>query len=563
MVIQPRTADEIKSEIVGQLDANILAASNFNDDSFDGVFIEAYAEQVREAELKTLAAQLSGYVRYAGKTDIDRSDLRELGVRNVDPEDIRPYIDESDLDELGRLVGVSRDEGSKSRGQVTFTTTNDTVKIYEGDLVATERKVDGERLVFGVDADGDGEIGDNSDNFVTPDSGSTTITVDVVAQNVGSEYNVGANTLTYLPSPRSGVISVENEISVTGGESRQSSDELREEIQRAVFTNSGGGTERGIEGEIRNDTDSDVVVELVQFTDATPPYVDVVVDGGNENTLREIIDRTHPPGIEHRLVRPTRLRLGVMTEILGNDIDPSTVAGDIEAFLESFEIAEDMSRSVLNRAVLESQNAIKSVMSLTTFIDEVERELFVADGSSVYQLDYAPLGEVDAEQHRYRSGVTDYQLMFDGIDASTVTVDAIVSDDEIELVHGSADDYTIVDTDEDGRNDTVRLTGNTLPDEGTTIRVSYRHDQPSIDTVVDENDTEYVEGTDFTIVDSDSDGANDALDFSTGGSTPSDGDEFFVTYRAYRSFRGDLPVGGRELVRDDSTMINVDTQNAN
>ena len=115
-------------------------------------------------------------MNYAGKT-LNEDDLDDLGIDTdkISPEDINPYQDESDLERIGEVMGVSRFEGAKAVGEVEIEVSSDKTRVFEGMVFGTTPNAQGDYYEFRVDADGDGEITPDSDAFVTPEAGETTV----------------------------------------------------------------------------------------------------------------------------------------------------------------------------------------------------------------------------------------------------------------------------------------------------------------------------------------------------------------------------------------------------
>lgn len=553
MPFEPRTTDQIYDDLKQELVDNSSQLTNFSDGGFNDQWVRAYAETIREAEIKALAAELAGYVDYAGK-ELVQSDLDELDITTVTPSEINPYMRDEQLDELGKLVGASRLQGQRATGSVTFQTSSDSIEIKEGYVVGTEPGADGDFQRFLVDADGDGDIDNDSTATVSPDLGTSEVTVDVIADAVGTEYNVGGGTLTYMPTPEPGVESATNAAETTGGENVEENEEFRERVKGAVFENSGGGTTDGIKGAIRRRSTSDVTVGIEEFYDQQPTFVDVIVDGGSESQLRDILDDSRSVGIRHNLLRPTSIVVSARVELLGSNVSLTDVEDAIEAYLVGLDVGETFSQSRLTRQIINTSSSIISAPSQTTYISRVENELFNYDSTTnIYELDYAPFGVIDEEEHVDRDDLFVHDLMYSSI--ANVTIEAIVGGEEVTLTQGSSNDYTVIDDNSDGTNDAIELTGNTVPDDKTVMQISYTHDNGSVTKVRDENDTTYTEGTDFAIIDNDGDGRLDSIDWSIGGSSPADGDRFFVDYKPGRTFRGDQYVQTREKITSDTPSI--------
>ena len=106
------------------------------------------------------------------------NDREFKAVKQGMPDEINEIMDTQHLDELAKLVGESRFEGQKAKGKVTFQVSGDNVQIFEGVTIGTTPDANGEFLSFRVDADGDGEIDEESDASVSPDPGESEVTVE-------------------------------------------------------------------------------------------------------------------------------------------------------------------------------------------------------------------------------------------------------------------------------------------------------------------------------------------------------------------------------------------------
>lgn len=555
MTVQPRTTDQIKTDLQSRLSGRVTGISNFVEGSFNDQFLTAIAISIRETELKTLAAELAGYPRYAGKT-ITSNDLDTLEVENVSPGEINQYMRRSQLDELALQVGITRNTGSRAVGEVTFQTTDDDVRLPEGYTVGTEPDQNGGFLAFEVDADGDGTIDDQSTATVSPTVGETQMTVDVIATSVGGEYNVGTESVEYLPTPKPGLLSVTNQESFDGGDDIESQSAFRTRMTTAVFNASAGGTEDGIEQGIQNRIDTVTDAEVVTFD--TNQATEVVVEGGEDTRVQEVIDEIRPAGVEHVLSRPTTITIGVQLSVLGSSVDLNTVGDTITDYIGGLKLGDRFSASTTLNEALTSDPNVQSVPTLTTYIGQVTGDPYTfVSGQSIYGLDQSPLGKVTREQHYYQTDQTDYQLGFDNVESGTVSVVALVDNQRVELTQGSTNDYTVIDSNGDGGLDTVSLTGNTTPDTASRFEVSYGHTNAGVDSVIDDTGTTYVEGTDFNLVDADADGRPDSLDFSIGGSSPADGTRFRVTYQPQTSFGGDFEATNRQQFLPETPLISA------
>lgn len=564
MALDPRTTEEVKNDLQSKLEGKIVKLTNFLETSFNLTWINAYAEQIHDLEVQAFVAQIAGWARYSGKTDLDETDLERLGVDGADPDEVTQYIESSHLDELAKLVGVERDPGQKATGQVTIQTASDTTKVNEGLEVSTQPDSDGNYLSFYVDADSDGTIEENSNEYVTPSSGSTEVTVDIIADSIGTEYNVGSGTITYLPDPDPGIEGVNNSNETTGGEPEQSNESLREDVQNAVFASSGGGTVAGIEGYIDENVNGVSDVSLDEFYSQQPPYVDVIVDGGSDTDVTDAISESRPAGVEHRLVRPENINLGVITEVVGSDIDTSFVSNQIEDYLLDLSLNDEFRRSILIHRILNADTDVEDVGSLSVQILDINGESKTyQSGTSIYELDFAPLGKVRSDERLYDTNTNVYSLSFDNVVDSSVTVRAYVDNEWVTLTNDT--DYDVVDDNGDGNLDAIDFSiGGSDPDDRTVFDVDYETDSWTIaSTIEDESGDTYDKGTDWDLVDNDGDGIEDSIDWSIGGSTPDDGEQYTVDYNPDRIIVEDLNVSKREKVgsADSVTVTQVDSKN--
>ncbi len=558
MPFQPRSPDEIYEQVLSNIGSGIDRITNFVSGSFNDRLAASYSEQVREAELKALAAELAGYVDYAGKT-LTEEDLETLGIEGVDPDEINQYMDDQQLDNLAANMSVERDPGARATGQVVIQTSDDSVQIPEGYEFGTQADNDDEHLIFQVDADGDGEITEDSDAYVQPASGETQVTADVIAADYGTEYNIGSEVITYIPTPKPGIQGVSNSDPTSGGEDEQTNESLREDIRVALVSSAQGGTSDGIKRYITENNDNVNNVGIDEFLDQSPPFVDVVVDGGSASDVKQLIEESRPVGVKHNLVRPTDINVGSFAQVVGEGVDTSDVEGVISQYLSQLGVSERFYRSELMSSIYTSDADISSVGSLSMYITQVVEEQFTYDSNTaIYPVRFGRFGYVDEEEHRFvsMSDTSQFYTTFPNFTSSSMTVVATVDEDDVELVQGSSSDYTIL-TDSDSNNVGIELTGNTVPDQRTTIQITYKHSNWSVDNVVGEDGTEYVQGTDWDVTDNDSDDHMDAIEWLS-GSTPADGERFHVTYTPKRTFRGDLGSNDRELFVPDDLNITAE-----
>lgn len=556
MVTEPRTTDEIRTELENELTARSDEVSGFAEGSFNRAYVESYAEQIREAEIKALAATLAGSAEYAGR-NLTENELTDLGVTTVSPAEINRYMDESQLDQLAANFGVRRNPGTRAQTTVEFTVLDDAVSIEEGTVVSNNLRGDKTQRDFIVDVDGDGEITTDPAPTASPDSGETTVTVNAVAAEVGTSYNLGTDSITKIPVPKPGVQSVTNIEPARGGEDEQSNESLRSEVQRALFETSGGGTRSGLIGYIESNTDETVQVGTNEFTQRDPPFVDVIVDGGNDAELKTLIDEAKPLGLQHNLVRPIAVNVGVNTDlIVDSSIDDGVVENTITGQLNDLSVGDNFYQTSVLESILSTNANIVSGPAVNTAYINVERDQYTYDSTKdIYELTYGPFGIANSEEHVITEDVSVYPLQFTGVDETTVSVSVTQDSTDTAL---SDTEYSVVDDDGDGVLDAVQIDQTKYAPPQATLTVSYQHSDWAFDTLVGDDGTEYTLNTDFELIDNDGDGAVESIQWLS-NATPADNERFFVTYQPRRSFTTDVTIGDTVLFNAAENDISVES----
>lgn len=541
MTHDPRTTDEIYESLRDSLTGKITKLTNFTNRSFNNLWGEAFSEQIRRLEVLSFVAELAGWIDYAGGP-ITESDLEELGVADdISAEEVNEFMEDEYLDQQVEILGISRNSGQRSSGTVEFTTQIEPTDIDSGTRVTTTPDSSGNTLDF------------LTTESVESANGETVVTdVSIQAVEPGAEYDVPAGEITRIANPTVGVKSVTNPESTTGGLDEESNEELRARAKQVVQSSSEGGTTDGIRGYIRQTvegvTQGDVVID--ESTDTTPPYVDVIVDGGIDAEVIDAIEFSRPTGIRHNLIRPEVIQLGYQVDLLGTDISTSNVDDQLTDFLLESGIGENIYSDEVINIIMNADSDIINIDNIGGVIERVTNETF-----------------------EYENGVSDYRL--DYTYESTNGSITVIDDSGTVYSEGSGQDFVIEDQTGDGWGETLVWVGGT-PDDGEKFYVDYdvtvfgqtspedwyrtnlvrdevftwdanREDSFTYDTSVDlyemsaapfdgttsitdgENNT-YTEGTDYEIIDDTGNGFAQTIDWSIGGSTPNNNITFTVTY---------------------------------
>lgn len=472
------SVDDIFTSLRDRLTGRIEKLTNFTDRSFNYVFTQAISNEVRDLQEYILVAELSNFIDYAGGP-VTEDDLERLGYADqITADRVNELMRDEFLDERVRELGIVRDGGARATGVVQFTTQAAATNIAQGTVVSTEADADGTTLEF-----------ETVEPASTADGVTQTDDVEIQARQTGQSYNVPAEKILRVKNPPVGVISVENPTATTGGRDRETNAELRARAKEAVGGSSQGGTTEGIKSFIRSTVDpvqeGDIIID--ELVDQSPPRVDVIVDGGLDQNVRDAIEASRPAGLRHRLVRPQVVSIGADIDVRGTDIDTSDVASQLETFLLELGISENYFADQVIRTLLQADEDILNIDNLGTFIQEVDNEKFT-----------------------YQSGTSEYRLeyTYDDVNGSI----SITDTDEVTYTEGS--DFDVVDQSGDGIPETIVWGGGLTPDDGTEFRVDY--DVTTPDTIPERrHDTTLVRDESFTFDAS----VNDSFDFNNSKTT--------------------------------------------
>lgn len=569
MPTQPRTQQEIFNAIASDIDDDIYGITNFTTNSFNAFLLSAYAQRIRQLELKLLAAELAGSVDYAGK-ELTQGDLNRLGIENVLPEEINRYMQDDDLDSLAANFSTERFGGAYSTGTVTFEVTDSNATITHGFEVAA-RDSDGNEQIYYCDVDGSAIVEPgrldlsstataDAESYSTNNTSGYEITTDVVAAEVGTEYNLGKNAITIIPNPQPGIIEIKSSSVVDGGRNRESTPEFRERVQNALFNNSRGGTTNGIKGALRTRvTDPGIdSAELNEFVNKEPPYTDVVVSGGDTQQILDVIDQFKPSGVKHNFLRPTDLSIRTLIDVTGDDADESSIEDTVASYFDRLSVGETVWWSEITGSITSGDQIGATVSAQNAYIESVTNERFVYDhdqgddgdddAQSIYPLNRAPMGRVVQETHLVRQDRIDNGFELGYAPDGKTNTEIIVIENGNEKTVADAD-YTLTGTD----NKTLELDAAApTPDTDTLLRVSYdTNKSPAITAVYEVDDTVDGTGTSkteidsgkYNLIDDSGSGYKDAIEFTT---TFSEDKRISVNYEPLTTFQTNLVLSNVE-----------------
>jgi len=367
MTHSPRTREEIYESLKDSLTGRIAKLSNFTNRSFNYIWTQAFADEIHELEVMALTSEFAGWIDFVGGP-VTETQLENLGLDDrVDAEEINEIMEDEYLDEYVKIVGITRFEGSRATGTVTIDTQLPETTIPEGTIVSTPPDSDGQTLRF-----------ETTKEVVSSDTETEITDVPIKAVEVGREHNVPADTIVRFTDPPIGVRGVTNTEATTGGERRETNQELRERAKQQVAGASEGGTVEGIKSYLRQNIEAvregDVIID--EFTDSRPPFVDVIVDGGGDEEVKTAIDNSRPVGIRHNLIRPEVYQVGLRVDVTGIDIDETQIKETLSNYLLELGISENLYRDVIINLIMEADNNVENIEFLNKTYDRVTNERF-------------------------------------------------------------------------------------------------------------------------------------------------------------------------------------------
>jgi hypothetical protein len=468
----PRTIEEILSDledvIVGETTTGL---SRFWPYSFETEYFRAYAMKVREHEIIALAVLLSNWIDYC--TGVDESDMETLGLADepITREEINRYLFSDNLDPIGKKLGVERRTGTRATGHVTFEVASETARVYEGTRVTTDPVTSDVLYEYYVDLDGDGSIDEG--NYTTPDSGRE-VTVPIVAEEIGGQYDIGPGQAIHLPDPPQDVVSARNDQEITGGADRESDDSFRSRIKGSIHKRTYGGNKQGMKDGIRTRVDGVEDVEIIEYTDQHPVYSDVIVDGGERDKLLSVINEVRPVALDQRLIRPERINISVRAEIAGTGITEDYIVSEIERYLTNIEIGENLYEDDLVQLIENLEDDIRNIETLSLAIESVESERHTYDSDTgIYSLDVnAPT--LPFERYVFRGTGEVYEFEVLPIKPSTVEITSTTYQGTTTFTEGT--DYRLVDSTRDEEPDLIEwIDGGDSPDMYETFTAEYEY----------------------------------------------------------------------------------------
>ena len=198
----------------------------------------------------------------------------------------------------------------------------------------------------------------------------------VICAVAGRTGNVLAGAVAVMPQPLPGVEYVINKGNITNGVDAEGDDELRERARHALEF-AGKATYSSLESAIKSvEGVRSLLVE--DMPENVPGLVRVIVDGGDIEKIKHVIDETRAAGIKVEISRPEIVHINVsLILILKKDADPTLIVEEAEKQIRSYISKLGIGSDVLYSRVIESIVGIEGVWDAESIVLTAHR----VDGS--------------------------------------------------------------------------------------------------------------------------------------------------------------------------------------
>jgi len=276
------------------------------------------------------------------------------------------YVDTASgasLDQIATLVGIERIPAAYASGIVRFTGISG-ANIPQFSRVSTPDAIAFKTL-----------LGVNIPAGLSVDIGS-------MAEEVGEAGNVEASAINSLVQPIAGVVSVTNPNPFTQGKDLEIDADLRYRVKGALARAS-VATLSGIVANVRT---IDGVYGVYAEEDLVAHTATLVVDGGNDLAITNMIAETRPAGIQVFLTRPVNLNIYINADIVQDgSITSTSIVETIADYINGLDVGQDVSFATLIHLIMNMDGMLDVDLSIGTSYPPSEKtNLSVPSGQVPY-----------------------------------------------------------------------------------------------------------------------------------------------------------------------------------
>jgi uncharacterized phage protein gp47/JayE len=209
--------------------------------------------------------------------------------------------------------------------------------------------------------------------------GKWAIEIPVVSVTPGYRGNVLAGAIVTMPTAVQGIEYVINKADITNGVEVETDKDLRERAKHALEF-AGKATYLSVESAIRS-VEGVKSVLIEDMPDGVPGIVSVVVDGGNIDEIKSVIDNTRAAGIRVEVSRPNIVYVNVsLTLTLDKEAQPATASAEAEQRIRSYISTLGIGDAVLFSRIIESVVGIEHVWDAkATRLEAIRADGFVTE----------------------------------------------------------------------------------------------------------------------------------------------------------------------------------------
>jgi uncharacterized phage protein gp47/JayE len=200
----------------------------------------------------------------------------------------------------------------------------------------------------------------------------------VICTVPGRNGNVLAGVVGVMPQPLPGVEYVINKGDIINGVEAEEDDELRERARHALEF-AGKATYSSLESAIRS-VEGVRSLLIEDMPENVSGLVKVIVDGGDMEKIKHIIDDTRAAGIKVEVSRPEIVHINVsLILILEKDTLPTPIIAETEKQIRSYISTLEIGSDVLYSRIIEAIMSLEGVWDVEDIILTAHR----VDGSII------------------------------------------------------------------------------------------------------------------------------------------------------------------------------------
>ncbi|MBM3291595.1 hypothetical protein FJY84_02840 [Candidatus Bathyarchaeota archaeon] len=187
----------------------------------------------------------------------------------------------------------------------------------------------------------------------------------------GINGNVYAGSLSMMPQPLVGVEYVINRSDILSGTDIETDEDLRVRVKHALEV-AGKATMTSIESGIKGiEGVSSVLIE--EMPDGVPGIIRVIVQGGSEVVINNVIENTRAAGIKVEMQRPKTVNVNLkILAVIRAGADEAKATRELESNIRSYFSALDIGEDLVYNRIISSAFSVKEIYD----VEEMELSIY-------------------------------------------------------------------------------------------------------------------------------------------------------------------------------------------